>query len=131
MLRCFDPDECIDPMVDWGAGELEATEIIETSSSSAALCFLPVDLDDSTRTDTLEKGLMELANELVYEEGAVGRVKWDRVGGKPNLMPQQMKMPVEGAQAAWLHREQTLSLMAPLYPHSTLYSHSCLCFQMM
>ena len=79
-IRHFDPDECVDPMADQVAGE--AAETIEMSSSSAALHFL--ERDGPAQVDTLEDSLTELANEPVYEEGAVGGIKsqWDRVGGE-------------------------------------------------
>lgn len=69
----------VDPTADRVAGE--AAETIEMSSLSAALCFL--ERDSPAQADTLEDGLTELANEPVYEEGAVGSIKsrWDRVGG--------------------------------------------------
>ena len=77
-------------MADQVAGE--AAETIKMLSSSAALCFL--ERDGPAQVDTLEDSLMELANEPVYKEGAVGGVKsrWDRVGGEQNPIPQQMEM---------------------------------------
>lgn len=67
LVRRLCIDECADP----APAEYDVVADTMDMSSSPALRFL----EFSSRTEILEEGLTELANEPVHDEGAVGGVK--------------------------------------------------------